>query len=147
MLIFKADAHADIGVNVQQVSLFYLALDMILGLNVGKIVLAASSSYQLQAILDQELPYLDPFMQETEECINGSAECQLVIDLVKSLGIQLQGGTTCGLSMKPVGILNTNGTHTPSPPPIPWMKKGPKTPFTLEATGSVGESRHFEKMS
>ena len=136
-----------VDVNSPQVAKFYLALDRLLDLNVGKIVLAASSSSQLRAILDQDLPYLDPFVQETEECINGSAECQLVIDLVKSLGIQLQGGTTCGLSMKPVGILNTNGTHTPFPPPIPWMKKGPKTPFTLEATGSVGESRHFEKMS
>ena len=58
-----------------------------LDLNVGKIVLAASSSSQLRAILDQGLPYLDPFVQETEACINGSDECQRVLDLVNSLGI------------------------------------------------------------
>ena len=73
-------------VNSHQVAKFYLALNKLLDLNVGKIVLAASSSSQLRAILDQGLPYLDPFVQETEECINGSDECQSVVDLVNSLG-------------------------------------------------------------
>ena len=72
---------------VLKVGKFYLALDKMLDLNVGKIVLAASSSSQLRAILDQDLPYLDPFIQETERCINGSDECQSVVDLVNSLGI------------------------------------------------------------
>ena len=72
---------------VLKVGKFYLALDKLLDLNVGKIVLAASSSSQLRAILDQDLPYLDPFVQETEACINGSDKCQSVVDLFKSLGI------------------------------------------------------------
>ena len=76
-----------VDVNSPQVAKFYLALDRLLDLNVGKIVLAASSSSQLRAILDQDLPYLDPFVQETEECINDSDECQSVVDLVNSLGI------------------------------------------------------------
>ena len=64
---------------------FYLALYRRLKLSVGKIILAASSSSQLSAMLDQDLPYLEPFAKEAEECIKDS-NCQGVTDLVKSLG-------------------------------------------------------------
>ena len=65
-----------VDVNSPQVAKFYLALNRLLNLNVGKIVLAASSSSQLRAILDQGLPYLDPFVQETAEYIDDSEKCQ-----------------------------------------------------------------------
>ena len=64
---------------------FYLALDRRLKLNVGKILLAASSSSQLGAMFDQDLPYLEPFAKETEECIK-DGKCEGVTELVKSLG-------------------------------------------------------------
>ena len=66
---------------------FYLSLDKRLNLNVGKILLAASTSSQLSAMMEQDLPYLEPFKEETEECIKGAAgDCQRVTDLVKNLG-------------------------------------------------------------
>ena len=72
---------------------FYLALDKRLELNVGKIILASSSSSQLSAVMDQDLPYLEPFAKVTEECIK-ETNCQGVTDLVKSLGKVILSSTS-----------------------------------------------------
>ena len=66
-------------------SKFYEALDKILDLRFGKILLALSSPTQLEAMLAQDLPYIMPYSLEIKECLKHS-KCEKMIELLETIG-------------------------------------------------------------
>ena len=64
---------------------FYEALDKILDLSFGKILLALSSPTQLEAMLAQEMPYIVPYSQEIKECLQES-KCEKMAELIETTG-------------------------------------------------------------
>ena len=64
---------------------FYLALDKIFWFQYGKILLALTSSSEIEHMISKDLPYLTNFTQDIKHCLS-SADCQGVMEVVQSLG-------------------------------------------------------------
>ena len=69
-----------------QLGKFYEALDKIMDLSYGKILLALSSPTQLEAMLAQEMPYIVPYSQEIKECLQES-NCEKMVELIETTGL------------------------------------------------------------
>ena len=70
---------------------FYLILEKIFPLQLGKILLATASSSQLQEMVTKDWPYFTQYSQDIDPCLNGSS-CPFVQSLGnfnKVLQIQL----------------------------------------------------------
>ena len=64
---------------------FFKVLDRIFELEYGKVLLAMSSSHQLEDMLERELPYMANYTEEVRSCLNTSS-CDDVRKVVDSLG-------------------------------------------------------------
>ena len=67
----------------------YFSLDKIFNFKIGKIILATSSSSQLEAMMAKGWPFITPYSQEINQCLSGDS-CHGVRNLVKSLGKHLK---------------------------------------------------------
>ena len=72
--------------NRDMLNTFYESLDTIFNFNIGPILIASAKPHQLQSFLDQELPYLKPYRNDIEICINDN-NCEGLVEFVNSLGI------------------------------------------------------------
>ena len=64
---------------------FYEALDKVMDLKYGKILLALSSPTQLETMLAKELPYIAPYSQGIVDCLQES-RCEKMVELIESIG-------------------------------------------------------------
>ena len=64
---------------------FYLSLDKVFHFQLGKILLATSSSSQLASMMAKDWPYFKPYSQDIGQCLN-KTNCQVFRDLLGSLG-------------------------------------------------------------
>ena len=65
-----------------------VALDKIMDLSFGKILLALSSPTQLEAMLAQEMPYIVPYSQVIKECLQES-KCEKMAELIETTGLNM----------------------------------------------------------
>ena len=75
--------------NIKLLNGFYQSLSSTFNLQYGKILLALSSTSELETMLAKDRPYFTPYSQEIEQCLT-DASCHGVRDLIKTLG---NGGT------------------------------------------------------
>ena len=75
--------------NKKSIGQFYSALNKILHLKYGKILLAMSSPLELESMIAKDWPYFIDYSKEIEKCLS-SESCQGVRDLVHSLGKQCE---------------------------------------------------------
>ena len=68
-----------------QVLGFFQAFDRVFKLEYGKVLLAVSSSHQLEEMLRRGLPYFANYTEEVRSCLDGSS-CEGVRKLVETLG-------------------------------------------------------------
>ena len=72
--------------NLEMVKQFYLQLEEILDLQLGKIVIAISSREELRTmIMDHDPPYLVKYKEEILECLHHN--CNRIDALLKNFGI------------------------------------------------------------
>ena len=71
--------------NKKRMNRFYLALDKIFHLQLGKIFLATKSPSELQAMKTKDWPYFSNYSQEIDQCLK-NASCQGVKDIIQTLG-------------------------------------------------------------
>ena len=64
---------------------FYEALNEIMDLRFGKVLLALSSPTQLEVMLAQDLPYIKPYSLEIKQCLKQS-NCEQMIELIETIG-------------------------------------------------------------
>ena len=64
---------------------FYLALDKIFNFQLGKILLAVTSSSQVKNMMENDSPYISQYREEIEQCLHGDS-CQRVTDFIRDLG-------------------------------------------------------------
>ena len=64
---------------------FYEALNKIMDLSFGKILLALSSPTQLESMLAQDMPFIEPYSKEIEECLQ-EYKCGKLVELIETLG-------------------------------------------------------------
>ena len=64
---------------------FYLNLDSLYNLKLGEILLALSSPSQMRNMLDQDLPFFQPHMEDIQQCLGGHS-CEGIKHLIGSLG-------------------------------------------------------------
>ena len=96
-----------------QVLEFFQALDRIFQLEYGKVLLAMSSSLQLEDMLERELPFLANYTEEVRSCLNASS-CDDVKREVDSLGkVMLYFGPHHGSRVKgrSDGVEHAPSTH------------------------------------
>ena len=72
-------------VDPSMVSAFYSALDSILQLQYGKVLLATAPRNHLERVLERGWPYFTNMSHHVSMCLNGT-NCQEALDLVNSLG-------------------------------------------------------------
>ena len=71
--------------NRKRINQLYLALDKIFNFQIGKILLATSSSSQLKSMIAKDWPYFSRFSKEIDQCLNNSS-CQGVRGIIQDLG-------------------------------------------------------------
>ena len=64
---------------------FYEALNEIMDLRFGKVLLALSLPTQLEVMLAQDLPYIKPFSMEIKQCLK-QFNCEQMIELIETIG-------------------------------------------------------------
>ena len=67
------------------VTAFYHALDSILHLQYGKVLLATAPRNHLERVLERGWPYFTNISHHVSMCLNGT-NCQGALDVVNSLG-------------------------------------------------------------
>ena len=72
-------------VDPNMVTAFYHALDSILHLQYGKVLLATAPRNHLERVLERGWPYFTNISHHVSMCLNGT-NCQGALDLVNSLG-------------------------------------------------------------
>ena len=71
--------------NKKRFNQFYLMLDKLFHFQLGKILLAISTKFQLKAMKDKDWPYFSQYSQEMDQCLSGET-CQGTMDIVQGLG-------------------------------------------------------------
>ena len=71
---------------------FYIALERVLKLDYGKILLATVSRSKLETMIDSQMPFLSQYTEEVNQCLSCNAShcnCPGLDAVVKSLGKNL----------------------------------------------------------
>ena len=64
---------------------FYLALDKVFNLELGRILLAISSQNNLYGMIDRDMPWITKYSKEIYQCLDGHI-CEGIIGIVQSSG-------------------------------------------------------------